>query len=159
MRVSTFHWRHIIRAMHALIALAVVAAGAVCPDPARPCPGFRAHDISFARPADGLAKAEERSQPFFAVIVVSARPCSIAEAQRVRIQALFPARKVFSSRFECDGDVENNVKYTNVAGNAAFVAIHAGATRVEAQEVLAQAKAKGFAGANIRRMEAVFVHP
>jgi hypothetical protein len=145
--------------MHALIALGVVAAAAVCPDPARPCPGFKAHDLSFARPADGVAKAEERSQPFFAVIVVSAARCSIPDAERVRIQALFPARKVFSARFECDGDVENNVKYTNVAGNAAFVAVHAGATRAEAEAVLAQAKAKGFAGANVRRMQAVFVHP
>ena len=145
--------------MGILIALAVVLAAEVCPDPAAPCPGFKPHDLSFARPTDGLAKAEERSRPFFAVIVASAGACAIPETERLRIQAVFAQRKVFSSRFECDGDVENNVRYTNVRENAAFVAIHAGSTREEAAKVLAEAKSKGFPGANIREMQVVLVHP
>lgn len=145
--------------MDAIIAIALAAAAAVCADPQRPCPGFKPHDLSFARPADGLARDEERSQPFFAVVLMSAKRCAIPEKERLRVQALFPSRKVFSSRFECDGDVENNVKYTNVAQDAAFVAVHAGATREDADKVLAEAKAKGFAGANVRRMQAIFVHP
>jgi len=143
----------------ALIALALLAAGEICPDPALPCAGFKEHDLSFARPGDGVPKAEEKSQPFFAVIVASAKPCGLAEKERVRIQALFPARKVFSSRFECDGDVENNVTYTNVDRDRAFVAVYGGASAEEARRVADEARAKGFRDANVRRMQAVLVHP
>jgi hypothetical protein len=141
------------------IALVAATAAAICGDPAQPCAGFREHDLSFARSPAPLARDEERSQPFFAVIVVSGARCAIPESERRRIQALFPSRKVFSSRFECDGDVENNVKYTNAAEDRAFVAVHGGATRAEADKALAEARAKGFRDANVRRMQAVLVHP
>ena len=47
---------------------------------------------------------------------------------------------------------------------AAFVALAlvsgaAGATRADAEKVLAQAKARGFPAANVRRMQVVLVHP
>ena len=140
-------------------ALLAAAAAAVCGDPAKPCPGFREHDLSFTRSSVPMARDEERSQPFFAVILVSGDRCAIPEAERRRIQALFPSRKVFSMRFECDGDVENNVTYTNVDAKRGFVAVYGGAAREEAQKVLADARAKGFKDANLRRMQAVFVHP
>ena len=139
--------------------LALVVAAETCPDPASPCPGFREHDLSFTRETDGVARAEERSAPFFAVILASGKACSIPEKERVRIQKLFPKRKVFSSRFECDGDVENNVKYTNTRETAAFVAVHGGASRAEADKVAAEARAKGFADANVREMQVLLVHP
>lgn len=132
---------------------------AVCPDPARPCAGFRAHDLSFPRQIDGMARAEERSAPFFAVILASGAKCAIPEAERRRAQAAFPARKVFSARFECDDDIENNVTYTNVDGKPGFIAVYAGATREEAEKVAAEARVKGYKGANARRMQAVLVHP
>ena len=141
------------------ILLLAAAAGAVCADPAKPCAGFRAHDLSFVRDARAVAKAEESSTPFYAVILKSAAKCAIGEDERVRIQALFPGRKVFSARFECDGDVENNVRYTNVDASRGFIAVHAGASAGDAAKVVAEAKSKGFADANARRMQAVFVHP
>ena len=141
------------------IAILATAAAAICGDPTKPCPGFRDHDRSFVRESNGIPRDEERSVPFFAVILVSGNRCAIPEAERRRIQALFPSRKVFSARFECDGDVENNVRYTNADETRGFVAVHAGATREEADKVLAEAREKGFKGANARRMQAVFVHP
>ena len=138
--------------------LALVVAAETCPDPASPCPGFREHDLSFTRETGGVARAEELSAPFFAVILESGKACSIPEKERVRIQKLFPKRKVFSSRFECDGDVENNVKYTNTR-DAAFVAVHGGTSRSEADKVAAEARAKGFADANVREMQVLRVHP
>ncbi len=141
------------------LGLMLVIAAEVCGDPAQPCTGFREHDLSFARESTGTARAEEVSAAFFAVILKSAERCAIPEAERRRIQALFPARKVFSSRFECDGDVENNVRYTNVDEKRAFIAVYAGASAGDAEKVLAEAKAKGFAGANVRRMQVTLVHP
>lgn len=146
--------------MALLIAFLLAAAVQVCPDPAKPCGGgFKPHDLPFPRSADGVPRGEERSAPFYAVILKSAQECSIDEKERVRIQALFPGRKVFSHRFECDGDVENNVTYTNVDRKRAFVAVYAGSTREEAAKVVAEAKGKGFGDANARQMQVVFVHP
>jgi hypothetical protein len=136
--------------------------GTVCPDPARPCPGFRPHDLSFVLPRDGTARADDRSEPFFAVILRSGPRCSVAEEERRAAQLLFPRRKVFSQRFECDDDVENNITYTNVSASAAFLAVHAGATRAgaDADAVLARVRAtRRFPGANLRRMQVVRVHP
>ena len=151
--------RHIILAMAVFIAVLLAAAAEVCPDPAAPCAGFRDHDLSFKRESTGVARAEERSAAFFAVILASAAPCAIDEKSRLQAQSRFPGRKVFSARFECDGDVENNVSYTNVDGKRAVLAVYAGATRDEAQKVLAEARANGYQGANVRRMQVVFVHP
>jgi hypothetical protein len=106
--------------MDLLLAFALVVAAQTCPDPASPCAGFREHDLSFTRETGGTARAEERSAPFFAVILVSAKACSIPQKERSRIQKIFQKRKVFSSRFECD--VESNVQCTNTR-EAAFVAV------------------------------------
>jgi len=141
------------------LALLLVLAAQVCADPAQPCAGFREHDLSFARESTGTARAEEVSAAFFAVILKSAERCTIPEAERRRIQALFPTRKVFSSRFECDGDVENNVKYTGADETRAFVAVYAGGVQADADKVLAEAKSKGFADASVRRMQVMLVHP
>lgn len=139
---------------------AAVAAPPVCPDPAKPCPGFRRHDLSFPLPRDGVARAEVRSAPFFAVILVSGAPCGFTERERADAQALFPQAKVFNARFGCDGDVENNVSYSGVDPKAGFLAVHAGADRAAGEAMLARVKATGrFPGANVRRMEAVFVYP
>lgn len=132
----------------------------VCSDPDRPCAGFRANDLSFDRTAhDGKPGAEERSAPFFAVILRSAPKCAMGEAERRAAQAFFPRKKVFVMRFECDDDLENNVFYTGVASEQSFMAVYAGKFRSAAEETLAVAKLAGFADANIRRMQVVFVHP
>lgn len=136
------------------------APGSVCPDPAHPCPGFRPHDLSFVLPADGAARAEDRSRPFYAVLLRSAPRCAIGERERLAAQALFPGRKVFATRFECHGDVENNVTYGGADARYGFLAVYAGETRAQAAGVLARVKETGrFPGANPRRMEVVRVRP
>ena len=132
----------------------------VCPDPRKPCAGFREHDLSFILPADGKARAEARSAPFFAVMLRSTAACADLEAERRDIQSLFPRQKVFANRFECDGDLENNVRYTNTDAKHGFIAVYAGMTRADAEASLEKAQAmKRFAGANVRRMQVVLVSP
>jgi hypothetical protein len=138
--------------------------GMVCPNPARPCAGgFRAHELSFALPRDSVARAEFRSDPFYAVILRSGPRCSIGERERVAAQALFPGRKVFSQRFECDidqsaEDQESGITYCGVAERTAFLAVYAGATREQAARVLASARQR-YPDAFMRRMQVVLVYP
>jgi hypothetical protein len=144
----------------AAIEADVQTVGRVCPDPVRPCRGFKAHDLSFVLPRGDVARDEARSNLFYAVILRSGPDCSIAEADRVAAQRLFSGRKVFSQRFECDGDVENNVSYTNVSANRAFLAVYAGANRQQASATLARVARTGrFPGANLRQMQVVYNYP
>lgn len=149
-----------IIALSPLLLAASQRAGTLCPDPAHPCRGFRAHDLSFVLPRGGVARDEARSDLFYAVILRSGARCSIRERDREAVQRLFPARKVFSQRFECDDDVENNVSYTGVNPSAAFLAVYAGLTRQQADVVLAAVARTGrFPGANLRRMQVVYNYP
>lgn len=141
-------------------APAAESAAAVCGDPSHPCPGFKANDLSFPLPGDGKARAEARSAPFYAVILKTAARCRLDEAARADAQALFPRNKVFATRFECDDAPENNVTYTNVDAKLGFLAVYAGADRAAAKKILEAVKAGGrFPGANLRRMQVVFVFP
>lgn len=134
--------------------------GRVCPDPARPCAGFRPHDLSFVLPRDGVARPEFRSDAFYAVILRSGRPCAVSERDRRAAQAALPRGKVFANRFECGGDVENAVTYTGVDSRFGFLAVYAGDTRAQADSTLSRVRATGrFPGANLRRMRAVLVYP
>jgi hypothetical protein len=147
-----------------LAALMSLAAGAptarVCGDPSRPCPGFKAHDLSFVLPADGKARAEAKSAPFYAVILRTVPRCGLAEPERERVQALFPRNKVFATRFECDDDLENAVTYTGVDAKVGFLAVYAGDDRAAAKKTLQAVQAAGgFPGANLRRMQVVLVSP
>jgi hypothetical protein len=149
-----------IIAVSPLLLAASQRAGSLCPDPAHPCAGFRAHDLSFVLPRGGVARAEARSDLFYAVVLRSGARCSIPERDREAAQRLFPARKVFSQRFECDDDVENNVSYTAVNPSRAFLAVYAGLTRRQADVVLAAVARTGrFPGANLRRMQVVYNYP
>ena len=144
----------------AAVETGIQAVGRICPDPARPCRGFKPHDLSFILPRGEVARDEARSNSFYAVILRSGPDCSIPEADRVAAQRLFPGRKVFSQRFECDGDVENNVSYTNVSAHRAFLAVYAGANRQQASATLARVARTGrFPGANLRQMRVVYNYP
>lgn len=143
-----------------VLAPAALAQARVCSDPASPCPGFKPHDLSFPLRGDAPPAPEYRSASFYAVILRTAERCSIKGAEREAAQALFPGRKVFHTRFECDDDVENNVTYTNVNDKFAFLAVYAGEERRAAEALLAEVKASGrFPGANLRRMQVVRVSP
>jgi hypothetical protein len=140
-------------------AVRAAAEAPVCPDPAKPCLGFKPNDLSFELPMDGKARAEVRSAPFFAVILRTAERCRVTEKERLEVQALFPAHKVFATSFECDANDENNVTYTGVDRKHGFLAVYAGADKAAAEKMLAQVKAQGrFPGANLRKMRVVLVY-
>ena len=136
------------------------AQGRVFGEPGRSYDGFKPHELAFATPKDGVARGEFRSMPFFAVILKTTARCRIAERERREAQALFPAHKVFATRFGCDDGAEETITYTNVDPDRGFMALHAGATEAEGREALRKVLATGrFPGANLRRMQAVLVYP
>ncbi|HEX8502242.1 MAG TPA: hypothetical protein VF659_16790 [Pyrinomonadaceae bacterium] len=134
---------------------------AVCPDPTVRCRTtveFQPYQLPFRVPANGIIWETEK---FYAVILKSVRDenprgdCDvfIPEAEREAAQALFPRNKVFSSRCAEAGEVF----YTEVSGDAQFMAVYAGRTRAEANAMLEKVRATGrFPGANLRRMNAGF---
>ena len=138
------------------------AEGKVQPDPSSPCSGgdFKPHELCFATPRDGLARAEFLSEPFYAILLKTAGRCTIPEEERLQTQGLFPGSKVFSMRFQCDDNIEENIGYTNVNDKFGFLAVYAGRTLSEANARLAEVRATGrFPGANVRRMQARLVYP
>lgn len=131
-----------------------------CYDPAKPCPGFKDHDLSFPLPTDGVARTQAQSTPFFAVVILTSERCTINENRRKEVQANFPDRKVFAMRFKCDDKAENNVTYTNSDDSFGFLAVYAGEDRPAADAFLAQVRAMGrFSGANLRRMQVLYLYP
>ena len=138
----------------------VVVQGKPCPDPAQPCalPGnrFKPNELSFAAPREfRFDRGEDRSQPFYAVILRSAPRCSLGEPERLEVQALYPASKVFLHRHLCE-DFGDKVTYTNVDRKLDFLAVYSGETEASARALLEQVKAAGrFPGANMRRMQVV----
>ncbi len=140
--------------------VAAPAEGSVFADPAQTQHGFKPHQLAFATPKDGVARAEFRSQPFFAVILKTAPRCSLKENERRQVQALFPSNKVFFTRFGCEDALEEHITYTNVDPKHGFLAAYAGATAAEADGFLARVRQSGrFPGANVRKMRAVLVYP
>ena len=131
----------------------------VCFDPRAPCPSsatFQPFDLGFRLPPNAVIY---ESEMFYAIILQSMKVADddcerfITEEDRRRAQALFPARKVFTSRCAEPG----TLYYTNVDPGTRFMAVYAGATRAQAAQMLAQVRATGaYPGANIRRMQAGF---
>ena len=117
---------------------------------------FQLNDLPFRVPANSVIFDTEL---FYAIILKSVvtreDDCDvfISETERLPAQALFPDRKVFSSR--C-ADPEN-LFYTNVNPSVRVMAVYAGATLPEANKVLQLVRATGkFPGANVRRMRTGF---
>jgi hypothetical protein len=136
----------------------VLTQGRVCPDPARPCGGFKPNELSFSiKDEFKFDRAEDRSQPFYAVIVRSDTLCSIREEERAKVQALFPARKVFVHQYFCQ-DFGDKVTYTNVNRKVGFIAVYAGEDEKEARRFLAEVKAGRYGDATLRRMQAVVTY-
>jgi hypothetical protein len=148
-----------------ILSLAGIASadtqGKIQPDPAGPCEAqFKPHELCFETPKDEVARAEYLSESFYAIILKTAERCTITEEERLEVQALFPQSKVFSMRFACDDDVEENIGYTNVNDEFGFLAVYAGKTLKAAKARLAAVNAAGqFPGANIRKMQAKLVYP
>jgi uncharacterized protein len=122
--------------------------------------GFRPYELPFALPTDAVARAEFRSEPFYAVILETFPPCFDTEPARLRVQAAYPGNKVFATRFGCEDGEPERIDYTNVARNRGFMAIFAGTGEEEAKAILEKVKQEGrFRGANLRKMQAVLVYP
>ena len=136
----------------------VLTQGKVCADPARPCPDFKANELSFGiKQKFNFDRGQDRSQPFYAVILRSDKLCSIQEPERVKVQTLFPSRKVFVHQHFCQ-DFGDKVTYTNINRKVGFLAVYAGEREDEAKRFLAEVKAGQFADANLRRLQVVITY-
>ena len=142
------------------IATRVVTGGEVCPDPKKPCLDlghFQENELSFRLKSKyNFDRGQDRSVPFYALILKSGELCKMPEEERVAIQAQFPTRKVFLHRFFCM-DFTDKVTYTNVNRKVGFIGVYAGRTEAEAKQFLLEAKST-FPDANLRRMQVVVVN-
>jgi hypothetical protein len=131
----------------------------VCSNPSVPCRTsvkFEAYDLPFQVPKNAVIW---ETVDFYAIILKSvAAPgggCEqfVSEDERVKAQALFPGKKVFASR-PCN---PGGLFYTNVVPDTQFMAVYAGQTKAQAEQMLNKAQGtRKFPGANIRRMRAGF---
>lgn len=66
----------------AKIQQTVLTQGKVCPDPNRPCDGFKPNELSFAiKQPFQFDRGRDKSQPFYAVILKSGPLCSIDDTE------------------------------------------------------------------------------
>jgi len=134
--------------------------GQVLGDPSTERRGFRSYQLAFVTPTDGIARSEFKSEPFYAVILETFPPCIDSEMQRRKVQASFPANKVFATRFGCEGVVQENINYTNVDPKWGFMAVYAGTTLAEGQALLETVqRTTRFRNPSLRQMQAVLVYP
>jgi len=143
--------------LHALRQRARKAS--ICGNPMVACKTtatFKPNDLPFRLPANSVIFDTEL---FYAIVLKNVPAdegdCNVfvPEAERLETQALFPDRKVFTSR--C-ADIEN-LFYTNVNQNQRMMAVYAGVTLAEAKRLLAAINATGkFSGANLRRIRTGF---
>ena len=138
--------------------------GIICGNPQLPCKTsvpFSPYDLPFRVPPRAVIIDTEY---FYAIILKSINTteddCSVfvPEPERIAAQALFPDRKVFTSRCSDIGaDNSGMLYYTNVDWKVRFMAVYGGTTRVAAQRALNAVKASGkFPGAYMKRMQAGF---
>jgi hypothetical protein len=135
------------------------AQGKVCADPGHACGDFKPHELSFKIAKKfNFDRPEDKSAPFYAVILRSGELCKMTEEERLKTQALFPGNKVFLHRYFCE-DFNDKVTYTNINKKFGFIAVYAGETPAAAQKFLSQVKATGlFPDANLRRMQVVVTY-
>ena len=124
----------------------VITQGKVCADPEKPCRRIQAERavVRIAKPF-AFDRGRDKSQPFYAVILMSGPLCGVADRERARAQQLFPRAKVFLHRHMCE-DFGDKVTYSNVNAKSGFVAVYGGETEADAQKMLAQARAAGLPG-------------
>jgi len=144
------------------------SAAAICGNPRVACKTsvtFHPNDLPFQVPKNVVIQDTEL---FYAIILKSVSipgdSCDvfIPESERLAAQALFPDRKVFSSRcidpenlFYLDETVKTRIK--NMSETHRIIALYAGTTLADAKRVLETVKATGkFPGANIRRLRTGF---
>lgn len=137
-------------------------AGAVCHQPESQCATaytFAPYQLPFRINESLVFGKAYHSKPFYAVILKSVRTdgdagCTmISESERAAAQAIWPTRKVFTSRYTCP---EELVLYQNTDQSFNFLAVYAGDNINEARRVLKQARSNvNFSQAYIKRLRAV----
>jgi hypothetical protein len=160
----------ILLAVLLLLAAGAAAAqrkpvqGKICGNPNVKCKTdvtmFGPSDIMFEIPQNS---AIFESESFYAVILKSGsvkdffggeETCKAVdtEEERLAAQTLFPNNKAFSQR--CGYD---SLYYTGVRENTVFLAVYAGKTPAQAQNLLKTVNGTGkFKGAYIKRLQAQF---
>lgn len=133
--------------------------GSICGNPQVPCKTsatFNPNDLPFRVPENSVIFDTEL---FYAIVLESVATtednCTVfvPETERLQTQALFPDRKVFSSRCV---DIEN-LFYTNVDPRYRIMGVYAGRTLPEAKRVLESVKSTGkFPGAYVKQMRTGF---
>lgn len=124
--------------------------------------GFKDHELPFRIMAGEIAKPEDRSEEFWAVVLRSAAPCSISEDERVELQTYFQQHRVFMNRFGCDDEFGSDefMSYAGLDTERAFLAIYGGRERRHAEWLMAipmlQARYPDLA---VVKMQAVMVYP
>lgn len=146
-------------------------ANAVCPDPKKPCKTkdkeFAEWELSFRLPAKIKPNTNYKSASFYAIILKKyEQGCDEldvnpkVEPERLRIQKQYPTRKVFASydcaNMDATGYDFAEVKNKNGDSNSDYmnyIAIYAGDTPEEANQLFNEVKAK-FPKAEIKKMTA-----
>jgi hypothetical protein len=138
----------------------------VCPNPSSPCKSrhktFEKYDLSFTLPKTIKPNVTYQSTPFFAVILRNwadsdcdgGEYSSAIEKFRAQAQKSFPDRKAFADN-QCPDMGALGYVINGKPNTGAFVAVYAGETQAEADEILAKAKEK-YKGARVAKMRASF---
>lgn len=147
-------------------------ANDVCPDPAKPCnhkdKQFDEWELPFKMPARLQANKTNSSAPFYAIILKSyaleddcdgGEYIEAGEAERKQLQREYPDRKVFAS-YECPNMAAVSYDFPGkwdakkeMALITNFLAIYAGKTKEEAEELLGKLRAK-YPDAQLKQMTA-----
>ena len=144
---------------------------AVCPDPTRPCrtkqKEFGEWELSFGLPARIRPNVTYRSAPFYAIILQTySEGCDEldvnprVERERLRIQKLYPTRKVFAeyscANMDATGyDFAGKTKANGDSLYTDYIAVYAGESADEAGRFLKEVKAS-FPNATAKRMTATW---
>src|SRR6185503_3014035 len=137
----------------ALVSISAQAQLKVCPDPSSPCKSkhktFEKYELSFILPKTIKPNIAYQSAPFYAIIFKSwaesdcdqGEYSSATERFRLQAQKLFPDRKVFASH-QCPDMGALGYTVNGKPEIRAFVAVYAGETQAEADQLLVKAKEK-----------------
>lgn len=134
--------------------------GKLCHNPNAACntiAQFEPYDMPFEVPEEG---GIFESEPFYAVVLRSYKVAGdndtkyIPESERLKVQDMFPDRKVFASRASPE---PGSVFYVDVPFDVRFLAIYGGKTQAEANGIAAEVKAGGkYTGAYVKKMQVSF---
>ena len=145
------------------------SAQSVCPDPSASCrhplKTFAPYELSFRLPQKIKPNTAYKSEPFYGVVLKTYKLTQVdecdrgeysskLEAERKRIQRMFPKKKAFAAP-QCPDMGAVGYIIGGKADTTRFLAIYGGRTAREAEQVLAKVKGK-YPGAAVKRMQVVF---